>query len=290
MPNKRTNEEMSISNSLQKCGFIGLGSQGAPIARRIIEAGYPTVLWARRPETLEPFRDSAATFASSIGALGTIADHVGICVIDDAAVREVCDQLIPAMRPGARLVIHSTTLPETCKSVAQQAGAKGISFVEAPVSGGAPAAQAGALTIMAGGEVEAIEAARPVFETFANLIIHLGEVGAGQTAKLINNSLMAANMGLARSAMEIGSQCGLDDEALGRLLNAGSARSFALEVYTRTRGPGSFQNGASLLGKVGLLAEVVGHDHPALTALREAATQLLRDSQTRQDSSGTPAT
>jgi 3-hydroxyisobutyrate dehydrogenase-like beta-hydroxyacid dehydrogenase len=268
---------MSNSISREKCGFIGLGSQGGPIAQRMIDAGYSTILWARRAETLEPFRGSPATFAASITELGTAADHVGICVIDDAAVREVCDQLIPAMRPGSRLVIHSTTLPDTCKAVAQQAAKRGLSFVEAPVSGGAPAAQAGALTIMAAGEAEAIEAAGPVFETFANIIIHLGDVGAGQTAKLINNSLMAANMGLARSAMEIGSRCGLDGQALGLLLNASSGRSFALEVYTRTRGRGSFQNDASLLAKIELLGEVAGREDPAWKALRAAAVQVLQN-------------
>jgi 3-hydroxyisobutyrate dehydrogenase-like beta-hydroxyacid dehydrogenase len=261
----------------ETCGFIGLGSQGGPIAGRMMDAGYPTILWARRAETLEPFRDSPAAFASSIVELGAKADHVGICVIDDAAVHEVCDQLIPAMRSGTRLVIHSTTLPETCKAVAQQAEAKGISFVEAPVSGGAPAAEAGALTIMAGGDAEALEAARPVFETFANLIIHLGDVGAGQTAKLINNSLMAANLGLAHCAMTIGSECGLDGQALGQLLSASSGRSFALDVYTRTRETGSFQNGASLLGKVELLGQVAGHENPALKALRDAAVQVLQN-------------
>jgi 3-hydroxyisobutyrate dehydrogenase-like beta-hydroxyacid dehydrogenase len=258
-----------------KCGFIGLGSQGAPIARRMTDAGYSMILWARRAETLEPFRDTPATFAGNIEELGGAADHVGICVIDDAAVQEVCDKLVPAMRPGARLVIHSTTLPQTSRLVAKKALDHRLSFIEAPVSGGAPAAQAGALTIMAGGQAEDIEAARPIFETFAQLIIHLGDVGAGQTAKLINNSLMAANMGIAHCALNIGKKLGLDAQALGHLLNASSGRSYALEVYSRTPDPDAFTRANSLFGKVQLLAEVAGHDDPALQALRDAAAQLL---------------
>lgn len=266
---------MNHSRPNEKCGFIGLGSQGAPIARRMIDAGYLTVLWARRAETLEPFRDTSAQFAYSIAELGAAADHVGICVIDDAAVHEVCGQLIPAMRPGARLVIHSTTLPQTCKNIAEQAAARGLAFVEAPVSGGAPAAEAGALTIMAAGQADVIEAARPIFAKFANLIVRLGDIGTAQTAKLINNSLMAANLGLAHSAMIIGAECGLDTEALGRLLNASSGRSFALDVYTRTADIGAFTHGESLVGKIELLAQVVGRDHRAVSALRDAAVQLL---------------
>jgi 3-hydroxyisobutyrate dehydrogenase-like beta-hydroxyacid dehydrogenase len=267
-----------------RCGFIGLGSQGAPIARRIIDAGYSTVLWARRAASLEPFRDSSATFARSIGELAAASDQVGLCVIDDAAVREVCDELIPAMRPGSRLVVHSTTLPDTCKAVAEQALAHGLAFIEAPVSGGAPAAEAGALTIMAAGRAEAIEAARPIFETFASLIIHLGDVGAAQTAKLINNSLMAANLGLAHSAMSIGIACGIDRQALGRLLNASSGRSYALEVYTGMPSPASFTHSHSLFGKIELLAQVVGHDDPALNALRDAAAPLRDQGEVSRES------
>jgi 3-hydroxyisobutyrate dehydrogenase-like beta-hydroxyacid dehydrogenase len=195
-------------------------------------------------------------------------------VIDDEAVNEVCERLIPAMRTGSRLVIHSTTLPATCKAVASRAAAHGLLFIEAPVSGGAPAAEAGALTIMAGGQAEAIEAARPIFDCFANLIIHLGGVGAGQTAKLINNSLMAANLGLAHGAMTLGVEQGLNRQALAQLLNASSGRSYALEVYTRMRDSGAFKHGVTLLEKVQLLGEAVGHDNPALAALRDAATTL----------------
>lgn len=262
--------------SSEKCGFIGLGSQGAPIARRIIDAGYPTVLWARKADTLVPFRDTSATCMASIEELAAVADHVGICVIDDQAVREICDRLIPAMRSGALLAIHSTTLPDTCQAVGQQAAAHGILFVEAPVSGGAPAAEAGALTIMAGGSAEAVKAARPIFQAFASRIVHLGEVGTGQVAKLVNNSLMAANMGLAHSAITLGAELGLDRTALAELLNASSGRSYGLEVYTRMSGSGTFTHGQSLFGKVELLAQVAGPDHPAIKALRSAAARLPR--------------
>ena len=261
-----------------KCGFIGLGSQGAPIAKRMIGAGYPTILWARRAETLDPFEETGAAFANTIGELGAASDYVAICVTDDSAVREVCEELIPAMPFSASLVIHSTTLPATSKAVAEQAARRGLSFVEAPVSGGAPAAEAGALTVIAGGDVHALELIRPIFETFANLIVHVGEVGSAQTAKLINNSLMAANLGLAHCAMTIGNRCGLDRQELARLLNASSGRSFALEVYSRMSAPQSFTHGPDLLEKVELLAEVVGQNDRALAALRDAAAQLLNGS------------
>ncbi len=256
------------------CGFIGLGSQGAPIATRIIDAGYPVMLWARRAQALELFRGKSAIVVPSIAALGAKADHVGICVTDDRAVREVCDQLIPVMRRRACIAIHSSTHPDTCKEVARQAALHDLVFVEAPVSGGAPAAAKGMLTVMAGGCADAVATARPIFETFANLIVHLGDVGSGQIAKLINNTLMAANLGMIHSAVSAGCELGTDTKALLSLLNLGSARSYALEVYARQPSLAAFAKRATLLEKVRLLGEVIGEQDPAFAVLRNAAAPL----------------
>jgi 3-hydroxyisobutyrate dehydrogenase len=253
------------------CGFVGLGSQGAPIARRIIDAGYQTLLWARRPQTLEPFRETTAVIAASLLDLASQADHVGICVTDDAAVRSVCDELMPAMRAGSRIAIHSTTLPSTCRELAQEAAARELVFIEAPVSGGAPAAAAGALTLMVAGSSEALAIARPVFESFASLIVHLGEFGNGQIAKLINNTLMVANLGLAHSAVSMADELQLERSALLDLLAASSGRSYALEVYARQSSLAAFSNHAALLEKVQLLGSVAGEQHPAMCVLRAAA-------------------
>lgn len=270
----RLDPGLLMTQSAIICGFIGLGSQGAPIAHRIIRAGYPTVLWARRAQTLEPFRDTPAVMVPSIAQLGSRADHVGICVSDDEAVAEVCDELIPSMRPGSRLAIHSTTQPATCKDVASKAARHGLIFVEAPVSGGAPAASVGQLTVMVGGAKEAREAARPIFETFATLIVHTGEVGTAQSVKLINNSLMAAQLGLAHSAASIAQEHGLDRKALLELLSASSARSYALEVYARQTTLATFANRATLVDKTRLLGELLGSDHSTATILGNAALPL----------------
>ncbi len=258
------------------CGFIGLGSQGAPIARRMIEAGLPVVLWARRPEALAPFRSTPARVAASIAQLGADADHVGICVVNDDDVRQVCDQLIPAMRPGSRIVIHSTIHPDTCRAIEALAADRGVWVVDAPVSGGSPAAEAGALTLMVGGDGDVVAAARPIFETFGRLIVHLGGVGSGQQAKLINNTLLAANLGLAHAALTAADGLGIDRSALVELLMASSGRSFGLEVCSRMSSPASFAHGGALLAKdVRLLGEVLGEQAPMVAALREAAAPFL---------------
>lgn len=262
-------------SALEKIGFIGLGSQGGPMAERIALAGMPLMVWARRAEALEPFVAKGASAAASVAELGAACAQVGVCVVDDAGVLGICDELIPAMRAGSRLVIHSTILPETCAALAERCAARGIAFIDAPVSGGGPAASTGTLTVMCGGEAEAFAAARPVFETFGKMIVLLGPVGSGQRAKIVNNALLAANMGMAHAALAAGEALGMDRTALGSLIKESSGRSFGFEVYARLPTPAAFSHGAPLLVKdVGLL-KVTLPDNEGAEALRLAADPFL---------------
>lgn len=261
---------------MDKQGFIGLGSQGAPMARRMIEAGYEVVLWARRPETLATFADTPAQTAASIAELGREVEQVGICVVDDAGVEQVCDALIPAMAPGGRIVIHATVDPQLCRTLAERAAARCLALIDAPVSGGGEGAAAGTLTVMVGGEAGAVAAARPVFESFAGLIVHLGDVGAGQMAKLVNNALMAAHVAIAHQGIAAADALGLDREALVELVKVSSGRSFGFDVYARQPTPAAFKHGAKLLAKdVHLLGKALGDD-PSFTAFSELAMPFLQ--------------
>lgn len=266
---------------LPTIGFIGLGSQGGPMARRIVDAGYPLVLWARRPQSLEPYLDTPAQAAASVAELGARCDLVCICVVDDAGVQTVCDDLIPAMRPGSRIAIHSTILPDSCVDLAERCAAAGIGLIDAPVSGGGQGAAAGTLTVMCGGSQENFAAARPVFETYARMIVLLGGVGAGQRAKLVNNALMAAHMGLAHAALNSGDALGVDRAALIELVKASSGRSFGFEVYARLPQPLGPWPGSSLLDKdVGLLTAALQGNADA-AALARAAEPFLSAARTR---------
>ncbi|WP_254049846.1 NAD(P)-dependent oxidoreductase [Novosphingobium sp. TH158] len=258
------------------CGFIGIGDQGAPIARRMIDAGFETWLWARREASFEPFRDSAARYAATVEELGAKCDHVGICVVNDNDVREVCGKLFPAMRAGSRVAIHSTIHPDNCRALADQAREHGLVLIDAPVSGGSPAAKAGALTLMLGGDAEAITLAMPVFESFGKHIVHLGDVGAGQEVKLINNALLVANIGLAHQALEAGDRLGVDRGKLVELLQSSSGRSFGLEVRGRMQSPAGFRHGGALLRKdINLLLELIPEEGGPGASLAIAAKPFL---------------
>lgn len=262
-----------------KIGFIGLGSQGGPMAARLIEAGHETVLWARRPESLDPYKDTPAIRAGSVAELGAQCGIVAICVVDDAGVEAIAVDLIPAMQPGGIIVIHSTINPDTCIALAEKAKAAGLSLVDAPVSGGGQGAAAGTLTVMLGGSDADVAAVKPFLEAFSGLIVHLGPVGAGQNAKLINNTLMAAHMGLAHQALLAADSIGVDRKAFADLVKVSSGRSFGFEVCARLPQPNAFAHGGALLTKdVRLLGEVMGDD-PAYTALKNVAQPFLDQTQ-----------
>ncbi|MFJ1456243.1 NAD(P)-dependent oxidoreductase [Nocardia wallacei] len=214
-----------------RVGFIGLGSQGGPMARRIAESGHPTTLWARRAASLEPFADTPATTADSPAALAARSDLVCLCVVGDDDVREVltgANGVLAGIAAGSIVAVHSTVHPETCRELAKVAAAQGVSLIDAPVSGGGMAAEAGTLLVMIGGDAEAVERSRPVFETYANPIVHLGEVGAGQTTKLLNNLLFTANLATAESTLRLAESLGISSDRLGEVITHGTANSFAL--------------------------------------------------------------
>jgi len=255
------------------------------MARRVIEAGLRTTLWARRLESVEPFLGTTAAIAGSRRELGANSDIVATCVFDADGTREIlfgADGILAGMSPGGIVAVHSTVAPEEIVEIAKGAAEHGITVVDAPVSGGGARAAEGKLVVMAGGDPAARERCLPVFATYADQIFPVGDVGAGQRAKLINNALMAAQLGLAADALEIGGELGLDTEELAKVLRQGSGRSYALELIARI---GSFdalagsQAGRTLGKDVRLLADTtaaqVGAARRPLLAAATTAIDMM---------------
>lgn len=271
-------------NSLPRVGFIGLGSQGGPMARRIVDAGFPLTLWARRPESLAPYADTAATVAATPAELGAASDIVGICVVSDADTEDVVlrpDGVLAGLAPGATLVIHATVHPDTCKKIAAAAAARGVVVVDAPVSGGGPAAAERRLLVMAGGAEADVERCRPVFDTFARPVLHLGPLGSGQLAKLLNNFVFTAQVGMALDTFAFADELGIDRAAVAQVLAGGSGGSRAAAILAAsgfdTRG---LRGAAPLLRKdvelMRAVARTAGVWHPDMLAgLTEHALTLL---------------
>jgi 3-hydroxyisobutyrate dehydrogenase len=218
-----------------RVGFIGLGSQGTPIAERIANSGtVDTVVWARRAEALAPFRGGPAKIAASPAELGEGLDLLATCVFDAQGTREILfgpDGAARTMPSGAIVMCHSTVSPQEIADLAAEAETFGLRLLDAPVSGGAPKAAAGELVVMVGGDEATFDEAIPVIETYSNLALRLGPIGAGQQAKLLNNTMLAAHLAIAHDVFAVAAELGLDQAGLGQILRSGSGRSFGLEVY-----------------------------------------------------------
>ena len=198
------------------------------MARRIIDASFPTVLWARRPEPLELFNATSAERAPSRAAVGATVDMLCVCVLDDDGVDEVLrgpDGALVDMAPGSVVAVHSTVHPTTCRRL--QHDFPQIHFVDAPVSGGGDKAAAGELVVMAGGPEAVVERCRPVFETYGDPVVRVGELGTGLLVKLLNNTLFTAQLALAAEVYEHADRLGVDQGAVARLLAEGSGQSYA---------------------------------------------------------------
>jgi len=264
-------------------GFIGLGSQGAGMAQRMIECGIHTTLWARRPAALTPFTDTAAERADAPVALGRASDVVGICVTDGAAAREVTmppDGVLGGMADGSVLALHSTIGTDDCEEIAAAAARSGVRVIDAPVSGGGAVAADGKLTVYVGGDDEAVAFAKPVLDTYGNPVLHMGALGSGLRTKLLNNALNAAHFALAHDAFAIGNELGLDPDALAEALRSGSGRSFSLEVFVALRSfRGAFADhvGPIMEKDVGLFAHETrsAPDREQLLAAADRYLELL---------------
>ena len=186
--------------------------------------------------------------------------------------------MLAGCRPDTVIVIHSTVLPSTARDLAALAAKAGAWVVDAPVSGGRRVALAGFLALAVGGDEDALARCRPVFDAFAGEVVRLGDVGAGQVAKLLNNTLFAANLAVADDALTLGEALGVDVGALGQFLETGSGRSYGLGIAQTCRASEITRRAAlpALQKDVDrLAAEAAGHGIEG-TPLRGAAVEALR--------------
>lgn len=216
-----------------KVGFIGLGEIGGPMAANMLANGLSVSVYARRPEVADRFAGLGADIAESPSAVGRDADVVGLCPYTDEQVQQLAladPELLQSMRPGAVLVLHTTGRPNTARQLAAKAAGNGIDVLDAPVSGTVKDVTEGHITLLVGGTVAALARARPAMACYADPIIHLGPVGSGQAAKLVNNSLLGANVKLLTDAERIARSLGLAPGALAAALTHASGGSRVAQV------------------------------------------------------------
>lgn len=253
-------------------GIVGLGAMGSAMAARLRARGV-----AVRGFDLEPGKRAALGPDAAGDVEGVAGAVVLLSLPHAAAVSEVLDVLLPAMPEGGVVCDTSTLAPDEARGFARRAGAAGVSYLDTPVSGGPSGAAAGTLAIMAGGEWLALERARPVLDHLSDRVLHVGESGAGQVAKLANNLLVATHLVAAGEALRMARRAGVEPEILLQAINNSSGRSAATTVnFPRWILSGAFDSGfsAGLMRKdVRLavrLAESVGADLAACGAAARA--------------------
>jgi len=244
-----------------KSGFIGLGSMGAPIARRLARCGFTVTGCDVSPEMLAAFDEPGTTREADPVAVARAVEQLGICVRTDEQLLSLAGDgaLFAALGAGGTVILHSTVSPELARSLAATAKAQGVGFVDVGVSGGGPAAIEGKLSLFVGGEDADIARARPWLEAIGT-VFHLGPVGRGQEGKLLNNLISVANYGMSAAIIDVGVAMGFDRAQLTAAFMAGSAQSFALGVGPRMVQPreGTGATG-SLQGLHDLLKKDVDH-------------------------------
>lgn len=214
-----------------RVGFVGLGDQGEPMARRILDAGHDLAVFSRRPEQARPLVSRGAVRAESLADLAARSELLGVCVGTDSDVWEVAEATLGHLRPGSILAVHSTVDPQSCIEIGAKARRRGVAVVDAPVSGGRARAFAGDLTVMVGGEVTVVNRARPVFETFGALVLHVGDLGAGEVLKLANNYLFAAQVALTDQMLDLCRELGLDVVQSMTAIASSTGSSRAIQMF-----------------------------------------------------------
>jgi 3-hydroxyisobutyrate dehydrogenase len=216
-----------MAAEINQIGFIGLGNMGGRIARRISAAG-----WSGSGFDVDPTlaADAGLVAAGSISSLAPAADAIFFSLPDSSVVERVVygeDGVLDVCREGQVVVDLSTADPASTRKIHADFAAKGVEYIDAGVSGGAAAAEKGQLTIMAGGSTAALESVRPVIDSFASTVHHMGGAGSGHVAKLINNFLNGVNLAAAAEAMVAAKKAGLDMRQFLEVVNSSSGVNFA---------------------------------------------------------------
>jgi 3-hydroxyisobutyrate dehydrogenase len=270
---------------VERVGFVGLGIMGSRMAANLRRAGYELTVFNRTREKAEAFAsEHGGTVADTPADVGAASDVVITMVVNGAQVETVLfgeDGVAARAGEGTLCVDMSTIAPADTRRMGAALGERGIGFVDAPVTGSSPKAEDWTLTIMAGGTEADFARARPLFDVMGELVVHVGELGQGQTVKLINNAVAATNASTLAQALVVGKATGVDLEALIKVMGGGSGGSAMLALKAepmRTHDYATLFKLEHMLKDVRLCLEegqAAGVPFPAAAHTREVLTAAM---------------
>ena len=263
--------------------FIGLGNMGNPMAANLVKAGHSVHGFDLVPENLTTARENGVTVMANAPAAVNDADVVITMLPAGKHVLSVYEDIAPRARKGAVLIDSSTIDVESARKAHQIASKHGLLSIDAPVSGGTGGASAGSLTFMAGGSADAFAKAEPLLKPMAGRIVHCGDAGAGQAAKICNNMILGISMIGVGEAFVLAEKLGLSHQALFDVASTSSGQCWSLTSYCPVPGPvptspanRDYKPGfaAALMLKDLKLAQEAAQASGAVTPLGAEATQL----------------
>lgn len=230
-----------------KIGFIGVGAMGEPMARNLLRAGFPVMAHDTREEQIRKLVQAGALEGTSLAKVAAFASHVITMLPGSKEVNEVYrgpGGLLQHGKPGDIWIDMSTHEPASVIQIAQEAAKRGIEMLDSPVSGGTFGAEAATLTIMVGGRKEVFERCEPILRAMGKNLYHCGDVGAGESVKLVNNYMAAINLLGVVEGFLAGVKAGVDPAVLYKVICASSGQSFLLQTYFPKKGfKGDFDPG-----------------------------------------------
>ncbi|ATH81259.1 2-hydroxy-3-oxopropionate reductase [Ectopseudomonas mendocina] len=234
-----------MTATLPALAFAGIGLMGLPMTRRLLAAGYPLTLWNRTPDKCAPLLELGAHRVENPAELCRDASVVMLCLANTEVVREVVfgpGGIVEGARPGQLLVDFSSLEPAATREMAAELEARtGMRWVDAPVSGGTPGAEAGTLAIMAGGRDEDVERVRPLLAHLGQRLTRMGEVGAGQVTKVCNQMIVACNALVIAEVVALAERSGVDASLIAQALAGGFADSKPLQILAPQMAASQFE-------------------------------------------------
>lgn len=229
---------------MAKTAFIGLGVMGGPMAAHLARVGHDVAVYNRTEEKARDWaqKNRGRTY-SSVANAAQGADIVFSCVGNDRDLREVFEAAATSMRKGAIFVDHTTASAEIARELAQKAEERGLGFLDAPVSGGQAGAEAGKLTVMAGGEPSVFAEAQPIMAAYAANMTLIGPAGSGQLAKMVNQICIAGVVQGLAEGLHFAKRADLDIEKVIAAISKGAAQSWQMENRWKTMSEGRFDFG-----------------------------------------------
>ena len=237
------------TDSASRLGYVGLGNIGGPMAGRLAKWPGGLTVFDLAPDAVAKVVDQGARAASSLSELAASSDIIGICVRDDAQVRTVVTGLLEGAAPGTIVTVHSTISPETAVDLAAVCAERGVTLLDAPISGGAPGAEQGRLAVMVGGPRDAYVRLKEPFALTSDMLVHAGDnVGAGTKMKLARNLLHFISFAATAEASRLAQAAGIDVAKLGKVVRhtdaiTGGAGAIMLRDTTAPIEPDDFWYG-----------------------------------------------